>query len=268
VLIIMKTLRQFAHFTGAPPPIGLRAIGDRLHLNVWDQTHKARRMLEFFPLLASGPVDFGVHVTPVTSGVAPLAIQMRIGPPGPSVQYHFMSSRWRVLRGGQPVSGGVYEASVASHTLTEPGQYAAEATVRGIGKDGYAEVIKAVAISVTAPASPPPPTTPPPNRVEPDLAFTGAATWNNSTKKIEISFKNIGNANAGAFRVGAQVNNTSIGEVIYNEMAVGQGDTVSFSPGFLPPGDYTYNFVLDLYSAVDESNENNNGFNGTFAIPG
>lgn len=109
------------------------------------------------------------------------------------------------------------------------------------------------------------PTTPVPPTL-PDLAFTGPPTWNAQTKRIEIGFKNYGNAAAGGFRVSAQVDNGAVGELVFNGLGAGQTGTVSWGPGFLVAGDHTYNFVLDLYNTVTESDEGNNGHNGYFTV--
>jgi CARDB len=254
----MKSLREFAQFVGKPnPPISPRALAEYLRLNINPNSVSMREIIELFDNEPFPLSIEGMSVEP-SNRIVPFEVGMQLT----LVRGYFFEVRWRILLNGQQVA--VYEQikpniHQVAHRFTEPGTYTVEATVKGIGSTGYAEATK----SVTVEAKPKPAPLP----QKPDLAFIGGATYNTKTKKIEISFKNIGTADAGAFRVNAQVNNVSLGEVVYNGMAVGQSDTVSFDPGFLDPGDYTYNFVLDLYNTVQEGNENNNGFNGTFTIP-
>src|SRR5262245_32650575 len=87
------------------------------------------------------------------------------------------------------------------------------------------------------PSPPPPPTptpSPPPHPTptpvptpKPDLLWLGPPTYNSQTKKINISFKNAGNANAGGFRIAVIFDNAPFGDLVYNGMAAGQGDTIS-----------------------------------------
>jgi hypothetical protein len=63
------------------------------------------------------------------------------------------------------------------------------------------------------------------------------------------------------------VDNVSLGEVVYNSMAAGQGDVISWSPGFLPSGMHSYRFTLDVYDTVNESSEPNNAYFGYLTIP-
>lgn len=103
--------------------------------------------------------------------------------------------------------------------------------------------------------------------LRPDLAWVSGPTYNAQTRQIILGFRNVGSANAGPFRVGVNVNNTNIQDLVYNGMAAGQGDTVTFNISPLPAGTYSYNFVLDPYNTVSESNENNNATYGYFNTP-
>lgn len=110
-----------------------------------------------------------------------------------------------------------------------------------------------------------PGSTPPAPPTAPDLGWTAAPSYDCANDRITIPFKNVGNANAGAFRIGIIFNNVNYSDVVFNGMAAGQGDTVWINVAPLTPGvTYTYNFNLDSYNTVSESNEGNNSYNGYF----
>jgi hypothetical protein len=234
-------------------PISIQALSAHLF---GAEASSLRTMMQQFEALPT-PFDFTLDVKP-QSGSTPLLVNTRYANFAGIKIRGFLPNTdgFRVLKDGQVIRVVPSQTGFA-HRFDEGGQYVIEGSAQGVGRDGYARVVKTVTVDVQAPTP----------QTKPDLVFTGGATYNTQTKRIQISFKNIGTANAGAFRVNAQVNNVSLGELVYDSMPVGQGDTVSFDPGFLPSGDYTYNFVLDLYNTVNESNENNNGFNGIFTIP-
>ena len=132
--------------------------------------------------------------------------------------------------------------------------------------EGYQAWQQVPGSQVSYPTTPPTtsPTPSPPTPAKPNLAFTGAPKWNSTVQGYEIKFRNTGTAGAGAFRVQAQLEGYKVNENTYNSLAVGQEGTLLLKPSDygLPTGTYRYNFALDVYDTVMESNDNDNSWNG------
>ncbi len=135
--------------------------------------------------------------------------------------------------------------------------------------EGYQAWQQVPGSQVSYPTNPPttPPTTPPsgppsPPPGKPDLGFTGTPHIDSSEKRMYITFKNVGNANAGGFRVHLLINGTTLYDYwIFSSMSPGATQTIYADVSPLSNSD-SYNFVLDPYGAVNESNAQNNSYNG------
>jgi hypothetical protein len=109
------------------------------------------------------------------------------------------------------------------------------------------------------PTNPDPPMTP-----KADLALEGKPTYDESTKKLTVKFKNYGNANASSFIMQITINGYVVVQQPYASMTAGQGDTVVFDATNLAPGRYNFATNLDVYDTVVESNDSNNEFHSYF----
>jgi hypothetical protein len=128
--------------------------------------------------------------------------------------------------------------------------------------DGYTGW-RPVAGSTPTPLPPTTPPPPPPAVKKADLLWSGSATVN-SSKNVEMTFKNGGTLAAGPFRVSAMVGFSEIDQCVYQGLGVGATTLQTIATSNFPAGSYTLNMVLDSYTAVAESNENNNGKSVTF----
>jgi subtilase family serine protease len=107
---------------------------------------------------------------------------------------------------------------------------------------------------------------------KPDLLWLGAPTVNTEANRLEMTFKNAGNAPAPFFIVRVLVDNVTQAEPQYPSMGVGQSAVVYLNllatvARRVLPGEHTYGFVVDGGSNVVESNERNNEFHGTLRLP-
>jgi hypothetical protein len=112
----------------------------------------------------------------------------------------------------------------------------------------------------TQPPLPPttqPPTTPPVQK--PDLVWVGGHSVSN-TGKVSMTFKNAG-GKAGSFRLSLFFDGVNVQDLPYTGMGAGSSDTITFETSALEAGrDHQILVNLDSYSAVAESNENNNEY--------
>lgn len=252
-------LRAFAEFVGrAGPVVSVQGLNQHLFLT---QVGSLRAMMQPFEGLTA-PFDFPLQVNP-RSGEAPLVVDTRYGPftgvriPGvPGV------GGFRVLQGGQIIRVAPSQTGFA-HRFTEPGSYVIEGTEEGVGSTGYRVVVKTVTVSVQG--APVPPVEP----ARPDLRWTTPQPHFDGTK-LSITFTNAGTLPTGAFRVGTTVSSDSVGtindQLIYENIAPGQGDTVSIETQSLPPDDYSFRFTLDVFDTVEEGDETNNASFGFFTL--
>jgi hypothetical protein len=153
----MRSLREFAQFVGKPEqPISPRALVDYLQLN-FPSTLSVRELVQLFDQYPQPVALEAISVEP-SNHIVPFQVDMQIT----GAKGYIFGVRWRILRGGQQVAA--YEVSKvgagipqAVHTFFEPGTYTVEATVKGIGKDGYAEAKKSFTVVAKPKSAPPPP---------------------------------------------------------------------------------------------------------------
>ncbi|NJL54445.1 hypothetical protein HC928_04070 [bacterium] len=152
----MKTLREFAQFVGKPNnPISPRALLDYLKLGISPNPLSLRELTSAFDnALVPASIE-SVSVAP-TTGIVPFQIGMQVT----GTKGFFLEIRWRVLRNGQQVAVYPNVLGQVAHTFSEPGTYTVEATFKGIGSTGYAEVSKSVTVVAQPQPTPPPPPTP------------------------------------------------------------------------------------------------------------
>jgi hypothetical protein len=194
----MKTLREFAQFVGKPnDPISPRSLLDYLKLGISPNPLSLRELTSVFDN-ALAPVSIeSVSVAP-TSGIVPFTVGMQVT----GTKGFFLEIRWRVLRNGQQVAAYPNALGQVAHTFSEPGTYTVEATFKGIGSNGYAEVSKSVTVvanpkpTPTPPQPTPPTPTPPPPPTKPSIsvsakgdgsfAVTGSGFLPNTTVHIRV----------------------------------------------------------------------------------
>ncbi|MBE9139177.1 hypothetical protein IQ254_18580 [Nodosilinea sp. LEGE 07088] len=158
----MKTLQEFAQFVGKPNnPISPRALVAYLKLGINSNPLSLRELTSVFDdALAPASIE-SVSVAP-TSGTVPFKVGMQVT----GTKGFFMEISWRILRNGQQVATYPNVLGQVAHVFSEPGTYNAEATFKGIGSTGYAEVSKSVAV-VAQPQPAPPQPTPTPTPIPP-----------------------------------------------------------------------------------------------------
>lgn len=264
----MKSLRQLAGFVGYPDPsVSVRGVRGHLsppHASGFDVPSVRTMTQQVEAVLV--PFDFTLEVKP-QQGTTPLLVSTRYGSFSGMRIRGLLSNppdfQFRVLKNGQVIRNAP-SLTGFDHKFSEGGTYVIEAAAQGVGNTGYRRVVHSTTVKVTAGGPPPPPPPPPPARA--DLAFPKGPTYDRKTRVISIVLKNNGAASAGAFRVGAQIDGASVGnDVVVESLGIGEEYTVGFTTAFLEPGTaHTYNFSLDVYNTVSESNENNNAYNGFF----
>jgi hypothetical protein len=148
----MKSLREFAQFVGTPNnPISIQALSAHLFS---DEASSLRTMMQQFEALPT-PFDFTLDVKP-QSGSAPLLVHTRYANVAGIRIRGFLPNTdgFRVLKDGQVIRVVPSQTGFA-HRFDEGGQYVIEGSAQGVGRDGYARVVKTVTVDVQAPTPQP-----------------------------------------------------------------------------------------------------------------
>jgi hypothetical protein len=152
----MRSLREFAQFVGRPQqPISPRILADYLRLNINPNAVSVREIIQAFEGSSQPVAIDAIEVLP-SDAIVPFEVSLYVT----RLKGYVFNVRWRILRSGQQVA--VYDflhprSFNGAHTFTEPDTYTVELTVKGIGKDGYAEATKSVTVVAKPKVVKPPP---------------------------------------------------------------------------------------------------------------
>ena len=163
----MRSLREFAQFVGKPnDPISMQSLSAHLFS---DKASSLRTMIQQFESLPA-PFDFALDVNPQI-GSAPLLVNTRYANfVGIRIRGLLLNPNgFRVLKDGQVIRVAPSETGFA-HRFDDGGQYVIEGSEEGVGRDGYARVVKTVTVNVKAQPTPTP--TPIPVPTKPNISVS------------------------------------------------------------------------------------------------
>jgi hypothetical protein len=182
----MRSLREFDQFVGNPGVMSMQSLSYYLFGDEIDSLNPMtlRTMIQQFEALPA-PFDFALDVKP-PSGSAPLLVNTSYAKfAGVRIQGVPGNSGFRVLKDGQVVRVIPSQTGFA-HKFEEGGRYVIEGSEEGVGRDGYARVVKTVTVDVKA--APPPPQTNISVSAKGDGSFavTGSGFLPNTTVHIRV----------------------------------------------------------------------------------
>lgn len=237
----MRSLREFAQFVGKPnDPISTQSLSAHLFS---DEANSLRTTIQQFESLPA-PFDFTLDVKP-RSGSAPLLVNTSYANfVGIRIRGLLLNPNgFRVLKDGQVIRVAPSETGFA-HRFDESGQYVIEGSEEGVGRDGYARVVKTVTVDVKAQPSP---TKPPPTPTKPNISVSN---------KGDGSFVVNGSGFLPNTTVHIRVVDDALANIILDQSSTSQG-TLNYTSGKLcqRPG--------RLYFSANDGRSNPSDLTGT-----